>query len=125
MFEGFEVRDLDTDRGQIHARVAGAGPPLLLLHGYPQTHLMWHAAAPLLAERFTVVVADLSGYGASLRPEPWLPIIGSQMAAYSDMDDVFRALADPSRRLLLDSLTSAMARRCASWARGSTWLASR
>jgi haloacetate dehalogenase len=48
--------------------VGGNGPPLLLLHGYPQTHLMWHAAAPLLARSFTVVVADLSGYGDSFRP---------------------------------------------------------
>jgi haloacetate dehalogenase len=68
VFDGFTVRELDTERGTIYARVAGSGPPLLLLHGYPQTHLMWHAAAPLLAERFTVVVTDLSGYGASLRP---------------------------------------------------------
>ncbi len=70
MFEGFASRELDSERGPIHARVGGAGPPLLLLHGYPQTHLMWHAAAVQLAERFTVVVADLSGYGESLRPVP-------------------------------------------------------
>jgi haloacetate dehalogenase len=50
--------------------VGGSGPPLLLLHGYPQTHLMWHAAAPLLTDRFTVVATDLSGYGESLRPAP-------------------------------------------------------
>jgi haloacetate dehalogenase len=50
--------------------VGGDGPPLLLLHGYPQTHLMWHAAAPILAQQFTVVAADLSGYGESLRPAP-------------------------------------------------------
>ncbi len=68
MFEGFEVRDLETDRGHVHAVVGGAGPPLLLLHGYPESHLMWHSSAPMLAERFTVVVTDLSGYGASLRP---------------------------------------------------------
>jgi len=68
MFDGFEVRRLATERGTIHARVAGDGPPLLLLHGYPQTHLMWHGAAPLLAEQFTVVVADLPGYGESFRP---------------------------------------------------------
>ncbi|HWE15327.1 MAG TPA: alpha/beta hydrolase [Solirubrobacteraceae bacterium] len=68
MFDGFATRELETDRGAIHARVGGAGPPLLLLHGYPQTHLMWHGAAPLLAEHFTVVATDLSGYGASLRP---------------------------------------------------------
>jgi haloacetate dehalogenase len=70
LFDGFASRQLETDRGSIHARVAGSGPPLLLLHGYPQTHLMWHAAAPLLAERFTVVAADLAGYGDSFRPVP-------------------------------------------------------
>jgi haloacetate dehalogenase len=68
MFEGFAEHELETDRGVIFARVAGDGPPLLLLHGYPQTHLMWHGAAPRLAERFTVVAADLPGYGASFRP---------------------------------------------------------
>jgi haloacetate dehalogenase len=68
LFEGFETRDLQTPRGTVHARIAGSGPPLLLLHGYPQTHLMWHAVAPRLAERFTVVAADLPGYGASFRP---------------------------------------------------------
>jgi haloacetate dehalogenase len=52
----------------VHARVGGTGPPLLLLHGFPQTHLMWHSTAPLLAERFTVVAADLPGYGDSFRP---------------------------------------------------------
>ncbi|MFL5863954.1 MAG: alpha/beta fold hydrolase [Solirubrobacteraceae bacterium] len=70
MFEGFEARDLPTDRGTIHAMVGGDGPPLLLLHGYPQTHLMWHSAAPLLAAHYTVVAADLSGYGESFRPAP-------------------------------------------------------
>ena len=70
MFDGFATRELETERGTIHARVGGSGPPLLLLHGYPETHLMWHAAAPLLAERFTVVATDLSGYGDSLRPAP-------------------------------------------------------
>ncbi|HET8978066.1 MAG TPA: alpha/beta hydrolase [Solirubrobacteraceae bacterium] len=70
MFDGFDVHDLPTERGTIHARVGGSGPPLLLLHGYPQTHLMWHACAPALAEHFTVVATDLSGYGASLRPAP-------------------------------------------------------
>ena len=70
MFESFAGHELETDRGVIFARVGGSGPPLLLLHGYPQTHLMWHAAAPRLAERFTVVAADLAGYGASFRPSP-------------------------------------------------------
>ena len=70
MFDGFDTCSLDTERGTIHARVGGSGPPLLLLHGYPETHLMWHAAAPLLTDRFTVVATDLSGYGDSLRPIP-------------------------------------------------------
>ena len=70
MFDGFTARDLPTERGTIHAMVGGEGPPLLLLHGYPQTHLMWHGSAPLLAEHFTVIAADLSGYGGSFRPTP-------------------------------------------------------
>lgn len=68
MFDGFEELRLPTPRGPVFARVGGAGPPLLVLHGYPETHLMWHAVAPMLAERFTVVAADLPGYGRSFRP---------------------------------------------------------
>jgi haloacetate dehalogenase len=68
LFDGFDTRDVQTPRGPVHARIAGDGPPLLLLHGYPQTHLMWHAVAPRLAERFRVVAADLPGYGDSFRP---------------------------------------------------------
>ena len=70
MFEGFADHEVPTGRGSVFARVGGDGPPLLLLHGYPQTHLMWHSTAPLLTGRHTVVVADLPGYGASFRPEP-------------------------------------------------------
>ena len=68
VFDGFTEHEVPTGRGTVFARVGGSGPPLLLLHGYPQTHLMWHTAAPLLADRYTVVVADLPGYGASFRP---------------------------------------------------------
>jgi haloacetate dehalogenase len=67
-FEGFTLKDLPTPRGTVRARVGGAGPPLLVLHGYPQTHLMWHPVAAALAERFTVVAADVPGYGGSFRP---------------------------------------------------------
>ncbi len=70
MFAHFTEHHVPTDRGPVFARVGGAGPPLLLLHGYPQTHLMWHASAELLAEQCTVVVVDLPGYGASFRPTP-------------------------------------------------------
>jgi haloacetate dehalogenase len=69
LFEGFDVANVQTPRGTVRARIGGEGPPLLLLHGYPETHLMWHAVAPRLAERFTVVAADLPGYGDSFRPQ--------------------------------------------------------
>lgn len=65
MFEGF--RSLRSADG-IALWVGGDGPPLLLLHGYPQTHAMWHAVAPVLARTFTVVLADLPGYGDSEPP---------------------------------------------------------
>lgn len=70
MFDGFADRVLPTRRGDVHARVGGSGPPVLLLHGYPQTHLMWHGVAGPLAQRFTVVAPDLPGYGGSFRPVP-------------------------------------------------------
>ena len=63
--ESFAAVDIDTDETHIFARVSRSGPPLLLLHGFPETHLMWHRVAPLLADQFTVVCADLRGYGRS------------------------------------------------------------
>lgn len=69
MFHGFRTETLKTDGAAIHARIGGSGPPLLLLHGYPQTHVIWHKIAPALAERFTVVATDLRGYGDSSKPE--------------------------------------------------------
>ena len=69
MFEGFELRTIDTGESRIHLRTAGSGPPLLLLHGHPQSHVMWHLVAPRLAEEFTVVAPDLRGYGDSSKPE--------------------------------------------------------
>jgi haloacetate dehalogenase len=68
MFASFRTFDLDAGEASIHGRIGGEGPPLLLLHGYPQTHAMWHRVAPMLASRFTVVVADLRGYGRSSKP---------------------------------------------------------
>ncbi|GII85885.1 fluoroacetate dehalogenase [Sphaerisporangium siamense] len=68
MFAEFESRTVDTGRVRIAARIGGSGPPLLLLHGFPQTHAMWHAVAPALAADFTVVAADLRGYGDSGKP---------------------------------------------------------
>lgn len=66
--EGFERRRLPGDGVGIDTLVAGSGPPLLLLHGYPQTRVAWRQIAPLLARRFTVVVPDLRGYGRSEKP---------------------------------------------------------
>lgn len=68
MFEGFESKCVTTKGTEINVKVAGNGPPLLLLHGYPQTHVIWHKIAPRLAEDFTVVVTDLRGYGDSGKP---------------------------------------------------------
>src|SRR3989337_711366 len=68
MFEAFEQRQIATSGTTINLVKGGDGPPLLLLHGYPQTHVMWHKIAPRLAEDFTVVVADLRGYGDSGKP---------------------------------------------------------
>lgn len=71
MFEGFEVGDREVEPGvTIHYRIGGEGPPLLLLHGNPLTHVSWHGIAPQLAEHFTVVAADLRGYGDSSAPDP-------------------------------------------------------
>jgi haloacetate dehalogenase len=68
MFEGFELTTIDAGETSIRVRYGGSGPPLLLLHGIPQTHLMWHRVAPALARDFTVVAADLRGYGDSGKP---------------------------------------------------------
>lgn len=72
MFETFSSQDINHDspqgRVRLRVRAAGEGPPLLLLHGHPQTHAMWHRVAPALAERFTVVAMDLRGRGDSSRP---------------------------------------------------------
>ena len=69
MFEGFAQGKFETAETFINYRSKGDGPPLLLLHGYPQSHVMWHKVAPALADEFTVVVADLRGYGDSGRPD--------------------------------------------------------
>ena len=69
MFNGFRRFDIEGEGAVIHGVTGGSGPPLLLLHGYPQTHAMWHKIAPELARRFTVVATDLRGYGRSSKPE--------------------------------------------------------
>src|SRR5262245_25376970 len=63
--EEFNAAEIQTGETSIFVRSHGSGPPVLLLHGFPETHLMWRGVAPLLARRFTVVCADLRGYGRS------------------------------------------------------------
>jgi len=84
MFEGFTRTEIATSGARIHLRHGGKGPPLLLLHGNPLSHVSWHKMAPLLAERFHVVACDLRGYGDSVGPEEG----GPNHANYS-----FRAMA--------------------------------
>ena len=68
MFEGFTRVRIDSSTTTINLVQGGEGPPVLLLHGYPQTHVMWHKVAPRLAEHFTTVATDLRGYGDSGKP---------------------------------------------------------
>src|SRR5229473_8258574 len=65
MLDDFETAEVQTGETSIFVRRSGSGSPILLLHGFPQTHLMWRDVAPLLARHFTVVCADLRGYGHS------------------------------------------------------------
>ncbi|MCX7363776.1 MAG: alpha/beta hydrolase [Alphaproteobacteria bacterium] len=67
-FENFTLHEVAVPGGTIRLRHGGSGPPLLLVHGNPQTHAMWNRVAPKLAERFTVIAPDLRGYGGSFKP---------------------------------------------------------
>lgn len=94
MLEGFASSRVKTAGGiEVHVAAGGKGRPLLLLHGYPQTHVMWHKIAPGLAERFTVVMPDLRGYGDSEKPAPDDEHLNySKRAMAQDQIDVMRAL---------------------------------
>ncbi len=100
LFPGFTAHRVQTSGTHIQCEVGGSGPPLLLLHGYPQTHAMWHRIAPALAHTYTVVCADLRGYGDSGKPES-----DATHAAYAkramaqDMVDVMRHFGFPRFRL--------------------------
>src|SRR5262249_48474442 len=90
MFEGFTQTQIDTTGARINLRHGGSGPPLLLLHGNPLTHVMWHKIAPRLAQDFTVVAADLRGYGDSSKPDG-----GADHAGYS-----FRAMGQDQAEVM-------------------------
>ena len=69
LFPGYESRFIETSAGKLFARIGGRGSPVLLLHGYPETNVMWHRLAPLLADKHTLIIPDLPGYGQSDAPE--------------------------------------------------------
>jgi haloacetate dehalogenase len=95
-FAGFTARTIETAQTRVALRVGGHGPPLLLLHGFPQTHLMWREVAPLLAESFTVVCADLRGYGQSgCPPSDAAHEAYAKRALAGDMREVMRQLGFP------------------------------
>jgi haloacetate dehalogenase len=73
LFPGFQTFDVNAGGVRIHGVTGGSGPAVLLLHGYPQTHAIWHRVAPELARRFTVVATDLTGYGDSDKPASSAP----------------------------------------------------
>lgn len=114
MLEAFETLTIAREGVPLHVRRAGQGAPLLLLHGHPQTHAMWHHVAPRLAQSFEVVMPDLRGYGDSGRPPA-----GEQSAAYSkremarDAVAVMRELGHERFRVLAHDRGARVAHRLA------------
>jgi haloacetate dehalogenase len=97
LLPGFTERKIRTSGATIHLEYAGEGPPVLLLHGYPESHVMWHRVAPQLAREYTVVCPDLRGYGDSSKPKG-LPDHSnySKRAMAQDMAEVMQALGHRS-----------------------------
>jgi haloacetate dehalogenase len=92
-FPGFEERRVDTSGATINLVTGGSGPPLLLLHGYPETHVMWRKLAPRLAQDFTLVIPDLRGYGDSSKPPSTQDHAAySKRALAQDQVEVMKAL---------------------------------
>ena len=97
MFDSFTRTRIRTDGAEINLVHGGSGPPLLCLHGYPQTHVMWHKVAPELAKDFTVVAPDLRGYGDSEKPESDAEhLVYSKRSTAQDQVEVMLALGHES-----------------------------
>jgi haloacetate dehalogenase len=101
LLQGFEQGTIETSGATINYVAAGVGEPILLLHGYPETHVCWHRVAPELAKRYRVVCADLRGYGGSSKPEG-LPDHSnySKRAMGLDMVELMRTLGHHSFHLV-------------------------
>lgn len=101
MFDGFTSARLTVSGATINLLHGGKGPPVLLLHGYPETHVMWHKIAPALAEHFTVVCPDLRGYGDSSKPADGEGHYGySKRAMAADQVEVMQKLGFARFRLV-------------------------
>jgi haloacetate dehalogenase len=92
LFPGFASHWIDAAAGRIFARSGGSGPPLVLLHGFPETHVMWHKVAPALAAHFTLVAMDLRGYGWSSAPRSHGGELYAKRAMGEDVVAVMEAL---------------------------------
>lgn len=115
LFPGFTARRVPTPDGQhIHTLVGGTGPALLLLHGHPQTSAIWHKVAPKLAQHFTLVLADLRGYGDSAKPEGDAEhLLYSKRTMAADMLAVMQHLGHPSFTVLAHDRGARVAHRLA------------
>jgi hypothetical protein len=110
LIPGFEQRDVEANGMVIRAALGGSRPPLLLLHGHPQTHVSWHKVARKLAERFNVVSADLQGAGDSTAPSACLFTEYHRhegLKQMNEIDGIGHNAAGMSRRLLLGGLLGA------------------
>ena len=95
LYPGFSSHTVAGPHGDIFARAGGKGPPLLLIHGYPQTHAEWHKIAPALAEQFTLVIPDLRGYGASAAPRSEKGTLYTKREMGDDLLKLMDALGHP------------------------------
>ena len=114
-FAGFQTRDIDTEPGvHIRVRTGGQGEPLLLLHGHPQTHVIWHCVVPRLAQHFTLVLADLRGYGDSAKPPGEVDHANySKRTMARDMRRVMQVLGHERFRVLAHDRGARVAHRLA------------
>lgn len=114
MFEGFTLEHREANGRRFRLRRGGNGPPLLLLHGNPQTHAMWHAVAPVLARRYAVICPDITGYGLSDKP----PVTAdhapySKRAMAADMLALMRGLGHPRFQVVSHDRGARVAHRLA------------